>query len=166
LIKIYSISGSNWFTQFIPPGDPVPPPRFAFCTAVKSASDGSSHQIYIMGGLEASTLINAKEGPTAKTIWVLSIPSFQWTQLPYTSKTTAADPSGRISPKCQAIGEHYIFYSGGRNTSSYSGAVTCDKKANAAFLFDINALTWTDTFTPNEGKYEIPSQVIELIGGK
>ena len=166
MIKIYSISGSNWFTQFIPPGDPVPPPRFAFCTAVKSASDGSSHQIYIMGGLEASTLINAKEGPTAKTIWVLSIPSFQWTQLPYTSKTTAADPSGRISPKCQAIGEHYIFYYGGRNTSSYSGAVTCDKKANTAFLFDINALTWTDTFTPNEGKYEIPSQVIELIGGK
>jgi hypothetical protein len=49
---------------------------------------------------------------------------------------------------------------------SYSGPVTCDKKANAAFLFDVNTLTWTDEFTPNEGTYEIPSQVIELIGGK
>jgi len=119
-----------------------------------------------MGGLEAGKLGHATGGPTVRTIWVLSIPSFEWAQLPYTSKTTAADPGGRISPKCQAIGEHYIFYYGGKNAPSYSSTITCDKKANAVFLFDINTLTWTNEFTPNEGTYEIPSQVIELIGGQ
>ena len=119
-----------------------------------------------MGGLEASTPVDANGGPTAQSIWVLSIPSFEWAQLQVASKTTAADPRGRIAPNCQAIGEHYIFYYGGRNTLTYYGSVTCDKKANAAFLFDINTLTWTDKFTPNEGTYEIPPQIIELIGGE
>jgi len=143
----------------------VPDPRFAFCTALKLASDGSSHQIYVMGGLEGGPLGHATGGPTVGSIWVLSIPSFEWVRLPATSKTPAADPKGRISPKCQAIGEHYIFYYGGKSTSHYSGNATCDKKANAAFLFDVNTLTWTNEFTPNEGTYQIPSQVVDLIGG-
>ena len=119
-----------------------------------------------MGGLEASTLVDATGGLTTRSIWVLSIPSFEWAQLPYTSKTEAADPGGRISPKCQAIGEHYIFYYGGRNSSSYFSTVTCDKKANAAFLFDVNTLRWTDEFTPNDGTYQIPSKVLAVIGGE
>jgi len=86
--------------------------------------------------------------------------------LPATSKNTAADPRGRISPKCQTIGEHYIFYYGGRNALTYSGSLTCDKKANAAFLFDVNTSTWTDEFTPNEGTYEVPPKIIALIGGE
>ena len=142
----------------------MPDPRFGFCTALKSALDGSSHQIYVMGGVEARTQTDV-EGATVRTIWALSIPSFQWAQLAATSKVVATDPKARISPKCQSIGEHYIFYYGGKKTPSYSGSVTCDSKANAAFLFDINTVTWTNEFTPNEGRYEIPSKVIELIGG-
>jgi len=144
----------------------MPDPRFAFCTALKSASDGSSHQIYVMGGLEPGKLWQAAGGPTVRTIWVLSIPSFEWAQLPDTSKTPVADPKGRISPKCQAIGEHYIFYYGGQSTPRYSSTIACDNNANAAFLFDVNTLTWTDEFKPNEGTYEIPLQVVGLIGGK
>ncbi|PWW78248.1 hypothetical protein C7212DRAFT_345077 [Tuber magnatum] len=164
-INIYSTKQSKWYTQHLPPDAVVPTPRFAFCTAIKSASDGSSHQIYIMGGLEAGTSVNVKGGPTTTSVWVLSIPSFEWAQLPFKSKSTAADPKGRISPRCQAIGEHYIFYYGGRNVPSYFTIPTCDKKANAAFLFDVNTLTWTDEFTPNEGRYEISPTVIGLIGG-
>ena len=119
-----------------------------------------------MGGAEASKLWNVAGGPTVRTIWVLTIPSFEWVQLPDTSKTPAADPKGRIHPKCQAIGEHYIFVYGGQSTSRHTGTITCDRKANAAFLFDVNTLTWTDEFRPNEGTYEIPLQVVGLIGGK
>jgi len=118
-----------------------------------------------MGGVEASTSIDTG-GPTAQSIWVLSIPSFEWAQLQVAAKATPADPRGRIAPNCQAIGEHYIFYYGGRNALSYSGTITCDKKADAGFLFDINTLTWTDEFTPNEGTYEIPPKIIGLIGGE
>ncbi|KAG0129329.1 hypothetical protein HOY82DRAFT_564430 [Tuber indicum] len=164
-INIYSTNRSKWYTQHLPSDAAVPTPRFAFCTALKSASDGSSHQIYIMGGLEASTSVNARGGPTTTSVWVLSIPSFEWVQLPFKSKSTAADPKGRISPKCQAIGEHYIFYYGGRNVPSFYTVPTCDKKANAGFLFDVNTLTWTDEYTPNEGTYEISPSITGVIGG-
>ncbi|KAG0636425.1 hypothetical protein HOY80DRAFT_1088840 [Tuber brumale] len=163
-INIYSTNRSKWYTQHLPSNAATPAPRFAFCTALKSASDGSSHQIYIMGGVEASAPVNAMGGSTVGSVWALSIPSFEWAQLPVASRTMAADPRGRISPKCQAIGEHYIFYYGGMNTLNYHGTLGCYGK-NAAFLFDVNALSWTDVFTPNEGTYEIPPQVIGLIGG-
>jgi len=121
-----------------------------------------------MGGVEAGILGLTIGGPTVGSIWVLSIPSFEWVRLPATSKTPATDPKARISPKCQAIGEHYIFYYGGQSTPRYSSnsTIACDKKANAAFLFDVNTLTWTNEFTPNEGTYQIPSQVVDLIGGR
>ena len=119
-----------------------------------------------MGGVEAGIFGLTIGGQTVGSIWVLSIPSFEWVRLPATSKTPAADPKARISPKCQPIGEHYIFYYGGKSTSYYSGNATCDRKANAAFLFDVNTLTWTTEFTPNEGTYQIPLQLIDLIGGK
>ncbi|KAG0643313.1 hypothetical protein HOY80DRAFT_1094242 [Tuber brumale] len=164
-IRIYSTRQSKWYTQRLRSDAPVPAPRFAFCTALKSAPDGSSHQIYILGGLEGSTQPNSKGGPAATSVWVLSIPSFEWAQLPVMPKTLAADPRVRISPKCLAIGEHYIFYYGGRNSFDDTTAAICDKQADAAFLLDVNTLRWTDEFTPNEGKYEIPPQVIGLIGG-
>ncbi|KAG0633828.1 hypothetical protein HOY80DRAFT_1102574 [Tuber brumale] len=160
-----STNRSKWYTQHLPRDAGVPDPRFAFCTALKSASDGSSHQIYIMGGVEPHSSVDARGGPTATSLWVLSIPSLEWVQLPVTSKAVAANPGRRISPKCLAIGEHYIFYYGGRKAMDYSGTVTCDKRAKATFLFDVNTLSWTDEFTPNEGKYEIPPTVVDVIGG-
>ncbi|KAG0138331.1 hypothetical protein HOY82DRAFT_636937 [Tuber indicum] len=164
-INIYSTKKSKWCTQHLPSEALVPAPRSAFCAALKSAPDGSSHQIYIIGGIESSPFVDQPEGPTVSSVWVLSIPSFEWAQLPITTKTTAADPRARISPKCQAIGEHYIFLYGGMNTVGHSGGVVCDRKANAAFLLDVNTLTWTDEFTPNNGTYQIPRQVLGLIGG-
>jgi len=144
----------------------VPVGRFAFCTALKAASDGSSYQIYVMGGLEDSASADIAKVRSTGAIWVLSIPSLEWAQLPSSTKTTAADPKGRISPKCQAIGEHYIFYYGGTRAEDYFDRITCDERANAAFLFDVNTSAWTDEFTPNKGTYEIPPEVIKLIGGK
>ena len=144
----------------------MPGARYAFCTALKAASDGSSYQIYVMGGLEAGASVDPMEARSTGSIWVLSIPSFEWVQLSSKSKTNLADPKGRISPKCQAIGEHYIFYYGGNRADYPADSITCDGGENAAFLFDINTSTWTDEFTPNKGKYEIPQEVIKLIGGR
>jgi hypothetical protein len=164
-IRVYSTKQARWFTQRLQSDAPIPAPRFAFCTAVKSASDGSSHQIYIMGGLETSSPVSTKGGPTVDSVWVLSIPSFEWSLLEVRALSSATDPRARVSPKCQAIGKHYIFLFGGSNTLTSSSSTTCDKKGNAAFLFDVNTLTWTNKFEPNEGTYEIPRKVIELIGG-
>ncbi|KAG0643309.1 hypothetical protein HOY80DRAFT_1094218 [Tuber brumale] len=158
-INIYSTKRSKWYTQHLPSDALVPGPRSSFCTAVKSASDGSSYQIYIMGGYEGLTPESDKEGLTLKSVWVLSIPLFEWAKLSVSSIAIAGEPKRWISPKCLAIGEHYIFYYGGRRAQE-----TYDN-VNAAFLFDVNNSSWTDVFTPNEGMYEIPPKVIGLIGG-
>ena len=97
---------------------------------------------------------------------MLTVPSFQWVQLASGAEKNDIDPKDRISPKCQAIGEHYIFLYGGRNSPSDFGAIACDHKTKALFFFHVNKLEWTNEFTPNNGTYEIPSQVIDLIGGE
>ena len=164
-IHIYSTKQSKWFTQSLDSSATVPLPRFAFCTALKSAPDGSSHQIYMFSGLEPPSGGTVRGGPTTASLWVLTIPTFEWIQLPFKAVSIKADPKGRITAACTAIGEHYIFYYGGRSTSSDYDPVACDKKANAAFLFDLNTLTWTDQFVPNQGRYEIPKSVYDVIGG-
>ncbi|KAG0138333.1 hypothetical protein HOY82DRAFT_476357 [Tuber indicum] len=158
LINIYSTTKSKWYTQNLTSDAVVPAPRFSFCTALKSASDGSSHQIYITGGVEPHATDSLAR--TRYSVWVFSIPSFQWAELNVTQTAMAGVPTANISPKCLAIGKHYIFYYGGELDHD-----ECDKKTNPAYLLDVNALKWTDDFAPDEGKYEIPPQVIELIGG-
>ena len=122
----------------------------------------------MFGGVEAKpSSSSVLGGPTATSLWVLTIPTFEWIQLPFKAVSATADPVGRISPSCTAIGEHYIFYFGGRRTQNYYDIpLECDKKANAAFLFDLNTLNWTDQYVPNQGKYEIPEPVYDIIGGK
>ena len=165
-IYIYSIKQSKWFTHSLGSGAVVPTSRHAFCTVVKSAPDGSSYQIYMFGGLEVDpSHSEIWIGPAATSVWVLTIPTFEWIQLSIRSKSAATDPQGRKHPSCAAIGEHYLLAHGGIGTDGF-GSLRCDKKANAAFLFDLNTLTWTNEFVPNEGTYEVPSDVISSIGGK
>jgi hypothetical protein len=76
-INIYSTKKSKWYTQHLPSEALVPAPESAFCTALKSAPDGSSHQIYIIGGIESSPFVDQPESPTVGSVWVLSIPSFE-----------------------------------------------------------------------------------------
>ena len=121
----------------------------------------------MFSGLEANpSRSDIKNGPTVTSVWVLTIPTFEWIQLSIRTKSTTADPKGRITPSCATIGEHFVLSYGGRGTDNYGGNVGCDKKANAAFLFDLNTQTWTDQFTPNEGTYKVPDEVISSIGGK
>ena len=159
-IHIYSTKQSKWFTQSLDSSATVPPPRFAFCTALKSAPDGSSHQIYMFSGLEATPGIAYNKAPTAKSseVWVLTIPTFEWIKLDWSGSTTG-DPVGRIAPSCVTIGEHYALSYGGRKSE-------CDDKGNAALLYDLNTLTWTDQFEPNRGTYKVPQKVYEMVGGK
>jgi hypothetical protein len=121
----------------------------------------------MFGGVEApATGGTVKGGPTTSSIWVLTIPTFEWVQLPVKSVSSAADPKARIAPECMSLGEHYVFYYGGRNAATFYGGLSCDRKANAAFLFDLNNLTWTDQYEPRQGSYEIPKPVYDLIGGE
>ena len=146
----------------------APPARYAFCAVVKSAPDASSHQIYMFSGIEANLSSSGSgvvSGPTAQSIWVLTIPTFDWIPLD-SSGDDAKGPGGRIAPACSTIGEHFVLSYGGRKTQGLPFDVECDDKANAAYLFDLNTLSWTDQFEPNQGTYEVPKKVYDVIGGK
>ncbi|RPB09251.1 hypothetical protein P167DRAFT_577365 [Morchella conica CCBAS932] len=162
-IDIYSTKLSKWYKQSLPADAAHPPPRTEFCTVAVSAADNSSHQILMLGGVEANATGDGT-GDTVTTIWALTLPSFDWVLLPSAVLDEAADPGGRISPKCEVIGERYVFQFGGRKAISYDFP-TCDVNASAAFLWDINTGTWTDTFLVDNGAYEVSSEVRAVIGG-
>ena len=121
----------------------------------------------MFSGLEAMPGIAYNKAPTAKSseVWVLTIPTFEWIKLDWSGSTTG-DPMGRIIPSCVTIGEHYVLSYGGRKSSGFTGTVECDDKGNAALLYDLNTLTWTDQFEPNQGTYKVPQKVYEMVGGK
>ena len=114
-----------------------------------------------------ASLSDIKGGATVNSteVWVLTIPTFEWIQLDWSGSTTG-DPKGRITPSCVTIGEHYVLSYGGRKTSGYYGTVDCDDEGNAALLYDLNTLTWTDQFEPNQGTYKVPQKVYQIVGGK
>lgn len=82
------------------------------------------------------------------------------------SVSTTGDTKGRITSSCITIGENYVLSYGGRETNGYSEEVNCDNQGNAAVLYDLNTLTLTDQFMPNQGTYKVSQKVYQMIGGK
>ncbi|KAG0138332.1 hypothetical protein HOY82DRAFT_595934 [Tuber indicum] len=142
-INILSTNKSKWYTQHLPSWTPIPGPRFTFCTALKSAADGSGRRIYVMGGLAGGSLGDSRGVQPLIKSGLFRFPAL-------------SGPSCLLSQKPQLHIRERGFHQGVRLTGN---------KANAAFLFDLNTLTWTDKFEPNDGTYEIPRKFIELIGG-
>lgn len=80
--------------------------------------------------------------PNSKTVcsWVLSILSFDWIQLEPRFLFPNFELGGQTSPKCEIIGDRYVFHYGGRRTETFWNTQTCSINANAAFLLDLNTL--------------------------
>lgn len=104
--------------------------------------------------------------PNSKTVWVLPIPSFDWIQLEPGFLFPNFELGGQTSPKCEIIGDRYVFHYGGRRTETFWNTQTCSINANAAFLLDLNTLNWTDTYTSKSKSYKVIPQVFAKIGGK
>ncbi|KAI5817929.1 hypothetical protein BZA77DRAFT_28968 [Pyronema omphalodes] len=152
---IYSTKHSTWFNFHSSQTDPLPPPRSWFCTAVVSAPDNSSHQIFMYGG---GTDDNAMA--STDTVWVLSIPSFDWIQLPGGSQNTSIKlPRERREPTCLRVGKKYMMSWGGAPKSG------CEEDgAHNVFLLDMTSGSWVNEFNPDDD-YEVPQKVVDVIGG-
>lgn len=72
-INIYDIAKESWYTQRT--SGQIPRDRFAFCTSVAVASDNSSYNIIIHGGVGMNNI------EAFSDTYMLSLPSFEFFKL-------------------------------------------------------------------------------------
>ncbi|KAL2823247.1 hypothetical protein BDW59DRAFT_148895 [Aspergillus cavernicola] len=148
-ISVYDIAGETWYIQNTT-GD-IPPQLTQFCSVYASASDGSSHNIYIYGGYDG---IDPTNYPS-DDVYVLSLPSFEWIQL-YTGNNTA---HGRKQHKCVKPYPDQMLVLGGQALSD----ADCLDMIN---VFNLNTGRFQETYNPAEwNDYEVPDLVWGRIGG-
>lgn len=156
---IYSTKQSKWFSYISPDTAVVPDPRANFCTVVKEAPDGSSWQVFIYGGGSGQELF-----PT-DTVWVLSIPSFDWIKLPGNATDSTRTAGKRWDPACVNVGKRYMLSWGGRHYAGAKDDLSCDLNGNNVFLMDLTSGMWVDKFDVDAGEYQVPQPVVAAIGG-
>jgi hypothetical protein len=151
-ISSYHRNASNpqWYKQNATGS--IPQPRVEFCSVMISAPDNSSHNIHIYGG-------RGSTNETFDDVWVLSLPSFTWTQI------YGAGVSPRFGHTCHLMGNRTLLTVGGIVSigSPYIGA--CDWEIKGVAVFDLTALVWGTVYLTETPEYEVPSLLAKTIGG-
>ncbi|EXJ67811.1 uncharacterized protein A1O5_09157 [Cladophialophora psammophila CBS 110553] len=171
-VLLYDTEADEWFEQdTTSEGGTYPAPRASFCAVAMSAADGSSHNIYVYGGLQAAT------NDALGDVWILTLPAFHWIPV-----TTSSVP--RSAPACAVVVDRYLVtYGGMHQTIEWPIPARydwpCDQAQSGLRLFDLTHLEWTSTyeappeqsfsvtskFSTTSNLYAIPSQVYNIIGG-
>jgi hypothetical protein len=139
-VSVYDIDGGLWYNQ--PTTGAKPPVTAEFCTVVAHENGTQSWQIYAYGGYDGSIL-----SPAYNTMWILSIPSFQWTNV------TPAGSEGRYRHVCALPYPDQMLIVGGSGTSDSSGL----PGAKIVQFFNVSSLKWQDTYDPkNWSEYKVP----------
>ncbi|KAL4939094.1 hypothetical protein BDV06DRAFT_199532 [Aspergillus oleicola] len=148
-VSIYDVGEDEWYNQNTT-GD-IPPQLTSFCSVYASASDGSSHNIYIYGGYDG---LSPRSQPS-DDVYVLSIPSFEWIQL-YNGD---ADEDGRKEHKCAKPYPDKMLVLGGSGLSIRN----C---VDMVRVFNLNTGRFQDTYNPDDwDEYAVPDLVLGRIGG-
>lgn len=155
-MQVYDIASRRWYNQETSAsGGFFPSDRVQHCAVVASAPDGSSHNIYIYGGL------SPEKKAVLDDIWVLSLPSFHWIKI-----ASDTGPPARSAMSCNIVGKEgrYMFVFGGDKGGDFEQE--CDE-GGPGNLFDLKNAVWTDTFTSGNGleAYGVPGPVWEAVGG-
>lgn len=126
--------------------------RSSFCSTLASASDGSSHNIYIYGGY------NGQDSTTAPydDVYILSLPSFIWIRA-YTGNSR----HGRSGHQCFGVLPSHMLVVGGL----YKDPSIC-LDGGILQTFSLNDLEFQTTYSPEAvEEYLVPSVVSQQIGG-
>lgn len=157
-VGIYDIASKTWYTQ-----NTTAPPSTAValgCSVVASASDGSSHNIYIYGGMSGWSLTE----PAYDAVWVLSLPTFTWKQISQGNET-----HGRYGHKCVKPYGDQMLVIGGQRSSGATGIATCltgDKGGGIIQGFNLSSGVWMDRYSPEVfSEYQVPAGIFGDIGG-
>ncbi|KAK3937612.1 hypothetical protein QBC46DRAFT_267165, partial [Diplogelasinospora grovesii] len=154
-VDIYDIESGYWFRQqTFGLSDGIPTGRSDICTAMVPAKDSSSLNIYMVAGVETY-----QSFLTSEEIWVLTIPTFQWTLV-----HSRAD--GMYGHTCHAVGENLLII-GGMKTQTNGGDVTTCSEHMPAEIYSLAAENYTGRFDADGAKRTapVPSKVVAAIGG-
>lgn len=151
-IDIYDIAAGEWYQQNTTGG---PGTRTRGCAVLASARDYSSFNIYYYGGFNGISPTDAY----SDDVWVLSLPSFTWTQL-----NDGTESHARAGHKCfRPYGDQMIVFGGSRSLPGRS--LSCLNPGPFAF-FNMTSGDWVETYHPEEaGEYGVPDKVVDVIGG-
>lgn len=97
-------------------------------------------------------------------VWVLSLPSFTWTQV-----FTGGSPI--FGHTCHLVGTRTALSVGGVMSGSQAeglgnpGSLGCDWKVKSVGVLDISDIIWGSVYDAHAPPYEVPSKVVSTIGG-
>ncbi|KAF2735917.1 hypothetical protein EJ04DRAFT_522385 [Polyplosphaeria fusca] len=157
-VLVYDSATDSWYRQSTTAEGDFPSSRWHFCAVAASASDNSSHSIYVYGG---EALVRGQNA--SSEIWILSVPSFHWLLVD-------VDSEPRKHAGCTTVAERYMLTYGGQVGGYYSdeSLVPCDQENYGLRLFDLSTLAWTTHYggpASDTQKYSVPKLVYDVIGG-
>ncbi|KAJ4346649.1 uncharacterized protein N0V89_010580 [Didymosphaeria variabile] len=159
-VHLFDLANSRWYTQTAT-GD-VPKARRGFCAGVVWAEDQSSYNIYLFGGL-------GSDGAGLGDLYVLSIPSFQWTLI-WPTPQWATFPGGRGRSSCDVFNGNQMMIIGGDFTNSSISDCDVPKIGGQHALLlgqeNVELDTWWHAPLDNITGYRVPDQLVEKIGGE
>lgn len=154
-IDIYDIANKAWYTQSTS-GD-GPGQLTQGCAVMQPAPDHSSFNIYWYGGYDGLNL--TVDSAWNDAVWVLSLPSFTWSQV-----SEARSGMARAGHKCVMPYPDQMLVIGG--TKAQTGGNTYECLTDIVQLFNVSSATWLDSYDPTVwSNYSVPSVVAKAIGG-
>ena len=152
VIDVYDVSKDAWYKQ---PTTNSPGTRTRGCAVVAHASDLSSFNIYYYGGFDGIHVESAFDDD----VWVLSLPSFTWTQI-----NGGAPLHARAGHKCFMPYPDQMMAFGGYTPRA--GVAQDCLDGGPVVIFNVTSGEWMDSYDPTKyGKYGVPDKVQSVIGG-
>jgi hypothetical protein len=154
-VEIFDVGSLNnastpngvWYSQQT--SGQAPAPRIDACAVAVAAPDNSSYNIYMYGGRDG---LNKYYDET----WILTLPSFQW-------KLVNSGTSPRYSHTCHVVGNRQMLTVGGSDTSRLTAG--CDWHTVGVGMLDMSAVVWGPTYNASAAPYQVPTDIVKMIGG-
>lgn len=97
-------------------------------------------------------------------IWVLSLPSFTWTEV-------YSGDSPRAGHTCHLVGNRTLLTVGGTSSVgqtkgvSASSGLGCDWEVKSVGILDVSDMVWGSVYDAKAPAYKVPQKVVSTIGG-
>ena len=149
-IHVYDVASATWYMQPTTADNNIfPPDRTEACAVVGTATDKSSYNIYVHGGVSNGTVVGG--------LWILTLPSFHWIHSDIGMENT------RAGHTCSKVQDKFmVVYRGVPNL----GDAECDQYAGIKIV-DLETLEWvTKMDVTTNMVYKVPEKVYKAIGGR
>ncbi|PHH74734.1 hypothetical protein CDD82_4798 [Ophiocordyceps australis] len=153
VIDLFDVAGNKWYQQHTVGG---PGARARGCAVVAPAKDRSSFNIYYYGGTDGLDPGNE----LYDDVWILSLPSFTWTQI-----NNGTSLHARAGHKCFMPYPDQMMVFGGYPWLHSPSPSPCLEKGPLV-IFNLTTGEWIDSYDPTvHDDYAVPDKVVATIGG-